>query len=178
MKEIRSTIFKAGSAMKKARANQGNKMLTFKARVVAVPQIATAYQPGVQALPDADRNRLKNAQVATGSIDLDKALRCSYPNAPRWDYGIGLPNTDRTEKVLWLEVHHAASGETDRVIKKLNALKTWLQAEAPDLWAMPRIFVWQLSNVESNPNDRRKRTAQAENHGLRRVQGKLDLGAL
>lgn len=48
---------------------------------------------------------------------LDEALKDRFPSANRWDYGIGLP-AGKAEQVLWLEVHHAASGETDRVLRK------------------------------------------------------------
>ena len=148
---------------------------TFKAAVLAVPAIASEYREGVQAWKEAHRKGLKNTQLATGSLDLDGALASSYPNDHRWDYGIGLPYGIASEKVLWLEVHHAASGETDRVIQKLKALKSWLDTPANDLAAMPRAFVWQLSNVERNPNDCRKRNQLAEKHGLKRIQGVLDL---
>lgn len=142
---------------------------TFRKAVKAVPAIASAFQPGLQAVLTEHRNKLSNRELATGSIDLDGALRRDYPQDHRWDYGIGLPHDSRTEKVLWLESHHAASGETERVINKLQALKAWLQAHAPDLNSMPKSFVWHLTNVEKNPNDRRTRTAQAEKHGLKRV---------
>lgn len=156
-------------------SRSGNK-LTFRAAVLAVPVIAGAFREGVQALTREHRQGLKNAQIATGSIDLDAALQAAYPNDHRWDYGIGLPQDARTEKVLWLEVHHAASGETERVINKLKALKAWLQSSAPELDRMPKKFVWQLSNVERNPNDRRSRNKLAEAGGIHlRVQGALDL---
>ncbi|MDB6132763.1 MAG: uncharacterized protein JWM59_1006 [Verrucomicrobiales bacterium] len=151
---------------------------TFKAAVMAVPDMAGNFRNGVQALAESHRKGLKNMQLATGSLDLDAALAASRPNDHRWDYGIGLPFSAGAEKVLWLEVHYAASGETERVIKKLTALKSWLQSNAEALQALPRIYVWQLSNVERSPNDRRKRNALAEKHGLQRVQGVLDLATL
>lgn len=153
------------------------RLATFRAAVLAVPQIATAYRPGVQALKKEHRKQLRNADVATGSIELDEALRLAYPNDHRWDYGIGLPGDSRSERVLWVEVHHAASKQTEILIRKLEQLKSWLQAHAPELWKLPREFVWQLSNAERNPNDRRKRNALAEKYGIRRVQGALDLQA-
>lgn len=150
---------------------------TFRAAVQATPSIASAYRPGIQALLPADRKRLANAEHATGSVALDEALADQHPNANRWDYGVGLPG-EKTERVLWLEVHHAASGEADRVLKKLQWLRSWLRNEAPRLDRLPPIFIWLLSNVENNPNDRRKRNALAEKHGLRRHQGVLDLARL
>lgn len=152
--------------------------MNFKQAVAETPTIAQHYQPGIQALIPADKKRLVNAQRATGSVALDEALKSRFPNAHRWDYGIGLQNG--AAEVLWLEVHHAASGETDRVIRKLQALKHWLQTEAPALNQMkPKSkFIWLLSNTETNPNDRTKRHQLAEKHGLRRHQGPLDLATL
>lgn len=148
----------------------------FKAAVEAAPSIAHAYQPGIQALMPADKKRLVAAEIVTGSVALDDALRDRFPNANRWDYGIGLP-AGRAEQVLWLEVHHAASGETERVLKKLQWLRGWLREEAPMLKRLPAKFIWLLSNVES-PNDRRRRQKLAEQHGLRRHQGMLNLNTI
>jgi hypothetical protein len=53
-----------------------------------------------------------------------------------------------------------------------------MQANSPQLAVMERVYVWQLSNVENNPNDRRKRNQLAAKHGIRRVQGMLDLAAI
>lgn len=150
---------------------------SFKAAVAATPALAGAHHPGVQALLPADKKRLAGAERATGSLALDDVLKAAFPNANRWDYGIGLPAA-KGEQVLWLEVHHAASGETDRVIRKLQWLKEWLRNEAPALDRMPAKFIWQLSNSESNPNDRRKRQQLAERYGLRRHHGVLDLAQL
>ena len=159
------------------RAGQHGGQRTFRAAVTAVPAIAGAFRSGVQALKSEHRQRLENAGLATGSIDLDAALEKDFPNTHRWDYGIGLPGDQASEKVLWLEVHHAASGETERVISKLQALKAWLADHAPQLAAIPRTSVWALSNTESNPTDRRRRNSLAEKHGLRRVTGRLNLSS-
>lgn len=168
---------KAKAKAKTKRPSAPAAQRTFKAAVKAAPAIAGAYQPGVQALLPADKRRLLGAERATGSVALDEALRGDFPSSSRWDYGIGLPG-GKAEQVLWLEVHHAASGETDRVLRKLEWLKGWLRDHAPALDRLPAKFVWLLSNVESNPNDRRKRQQLAEKHGLRRHQGPLDLAAL
>lgn len=163
--------------MSKTRANGAKKdtQKTFKKAVKSTAEIADSFRDGIQALLNEHRKGLKNGQLATGSIDLDEALRKDHPQDHRWDYGIGIPRGQNAEKVLWLEVHHAASGETERVIKKLQALRSWLQNHSQPLASMEKVFVWQLSNVENNPNDRRKRNQLAAKHGLRRVQGMVDL---
>lgn len=151
----------------------------FRDAVAETPGVATAYQPGIQALEGADRRRLLHAQTATGSLALDEALKRSpqHAQAARWDYGIGLPGP-AGDQVLWLEVHPASSGEADAVLKKLTWLRAWLRSEAPALGRLPARFYWLLTNVERNPNDRRSRNRLAEKHGLHRHQGLLDLAAL
>jgi hypothetical protein len=151
--------------------------VTFHAAVAATPSILGAGRPGLQALVRADRERIIDGTLATGSVALDEALLRADPHGSRWDYGIGLPPpAGRSgESVLWLEVHHAASGETEAVLKKLAWLRLWLRDQAPRLDALHKTFVWQLSNVERHPNDRLRRTREAEKHGLRRVEGKLRL---
>jgi hypothetical protein len=151
--------------------------MTFHGAVEATPSIRGAGRPGLQALVRADRERIIDGTLATGSVALDEALLRADPHGNRWDYGIGLPpQAGRSgESVLWLEVHHAASGETEAVVKKLEWLKSWLREHAPRLDALPRKFVWQLSNVERHPNDRLRRNRLAEQHGLRRVEGRLRL---
>jgi hypothetical protein len=151
---------------------------TFKRAVESTESIPGAYQPGIQALKAEHRRGLNNGQVATGSIDLDSAIRTQFPQDHRWDYGIGIPDASQKEKVLWLEVHHAASGETERVIRKLESLKSWLREHSSELNALPKVFVWQLSNKEHSPNDRRKRNQLAAKHGLKRVQGVVDLASI
>lgn len=148
----------------------------FHAAVEATPSVRGAHRPGLQALERADRERIDDGPFATGSIALDEALARAEPNSNRWDYGIGLPKVHRRgESVLWLEVHHAASGEAKAVLKKLEWLKRWLREQAPRLDALPRTFVWQLSNVEHHPNDTRRRAILAEKHGLKRAGRRLRL---
>lgn len=148
----------------------------FHAAIDATASIQGAHRPGLQALLRADRERILDRPLAAGSLALDDALANSEPNSNRWDYGIGLrSDASGRETILWLEVHHAASGEAKTVIRKLEWLKHWLRTQAPRLDAFPRRFVWQLSNVERHPNDRLRRNRLAEQHGLRRVEGKLRL---
>lgn len=145
---------------------------SFHAAVQATP--ALAFQPGIQALLPPDKKRIVSAERATGSVALDEALKKRFPNANRWDYGIGLPSGNG-EMVLWLEPHHEASGETETVINKLRWLKHWLQNEAPALNRMPATFIWQVTNSHRNPNDRRRHRSLAEKEGLRLHPGKLNL---
>lgn len=156
------------------------KKTTFQRAVEATPGIAGAYHAGVQALEPADRARLDDKHLASGSLFLDAALKKAkkHASANRWDYAIGIQlDGAGREVVLWLEVHHASSKQTKKVIAKLDWLKSWLASEAPRLASMQRRFVWLLSSVESNTNDRQRRNDLAEQHGLVRVQGRLALSA-
>jgi hypothetical protein len=147
----------------------------FQRAVEATTGISRAYKPGIQALEPPDKPRLEHKELATGSVFLDDALKKAHPNANRWDYGIGLSDGEHAEVVLWLEVHHSASGQADLVIKKLEWLRHWLSTSAPELDLLQKKFVWLLSNVETNPNDRKRRNSLAEHHGLVRRQGTLRL---
>jgi hypothetical protein len=158
------------SSRKKLRATTA-----FEAAIDATRSVRGAHQSGRQALLRADRERIVDKLLATGSLALDDALRGADPHGHRWDYGIGLRSELGKESVVWLEVHHSASGEAQAVIRKLEWLKRWLRNDARRLDAMPRKFVWQLSNVERHPNDRLRRNRLAEQHGLRRVEGRLRL---
>jgi hypothetical protein len=62
----------------------------------------------------------------TESIDVDAHFLGAEPNAPRWDYGVGLKNGN-TELAFWIEPHPASStGEVKGVIAKILWLKTKL----------------------------------------------------
>lgn len=149
---------------------------TFKSAIEAIPAVAHKYQGGLQGLKPPHRQKLKSGNIARGSIDLDAALETSYPNDPRWDYGIGLPYQENEEQVLWLEPHHASSGQAKRVVNKLKALKAWLQSHAPALSRMHRHFVWQTTNNVSQA-DTKQRFALAEQAGIKVRQGYLDLAS-
>lgn len=49
------------------------------------------------------------------SLDLDHALRATFPNAHRWDYIFSVPDAG---KLMALEPHHATDSEVSRVIEK------------------------------------------------------------
>lgn len=153
----------------------------FKRGVEATPVVAHAFCHGLQALEDRDKNLIADKQFATGSLALDKTLQEAelFPNDNRWDYGISISAPKNSERVLWLEPHHAGSGQTDKVIKKLHWLQCWLREHAPELEKLRGdfVFVWLVTSKES-PNDRQRRTHLARRHGLRRVSGNLRLSGV
>lgn len=68
----------------------------------------------------------------TGSLALDDALRedPDHKNASRWDYGIGYKPSKGNERVVWIEVHHASTGEVETVIRKIEWLRKQLKSKA------------------------------------------------
>lgn len=85
-------------------------------------------QPGKGALDSAYRSMVEaSAASLTASLDMDQAFLRSEPQAPRWDYGIGIAEAGDLEKAFWLEPHPASStGEVQRMLAKLEWLKAKL----------------------------------------------------
>jgi hypothetical protein len=125
----------------------------FKEAVLATSLLAHAYRRGLQALKEADRNRVTcgNTRRLRGSVNLDVALAARCPNEPVWDYGIGVASTRNPDRVWWLEVHPATAGNVPEVIAKLNWLKTWLVQSGSPLRQMRSGYVWVASGSVSIP---------------------------
>jgi len=123
--------------------------MTFQNAVEAVNDLSGAYSPGLRALREGDRNRIRcaNTRRLSGSVDLDEALRRSHPNDPLWDYGIGW-TTGASDQAIWVEVHPASSGHVADVVKKVTWLKEWLKERATPLLDITRenkAYVWLAS---------------------------------
>lgn len=119
---------------------------TFKDAVLATPAVAGAFRDGLGALTGNHSTLISTAEPRrlTGSINLDDALRVSFPNDSRWDYGIGL-QTSPNERALWIEVHSASSGHVSDMIAKLRWLRQWLASYAPELQRISLRFIWIAS---------------------------------
>ena len=118
-------------------------LVRFDDAVRQTPDVDGALRAGIQALSPSHRRqvRVKNARRLRGSIDVDKALSGSMPNAPRWDYGIGLSGS-RDDRAVWVEFHPASSSHVDDILKKHAWLRGWLRDRAPLLSHLPREFKW------------------------------------
>jgi len=117
----------------------------FKTAVTTTVGLEAAYQSGLRALRNTDRERLaaRNPRQLSGSVNLDEALQHRFPQSPRWDYAVGLSLGQRqSDKVFWIEVHPATDGQIGSVLAKLQWLKRWLVAARSPLNAMEREFVW------------------------------------
>lgn len=117
--------------------------MTFAEAVAATPEIAGAYQRGLQALKGEHRNRIEadDTRSLAGSVDLDRTLKTAYPQASRWDYAVGYPVAGHDDQVAYVEVHPANTSKVDDVIAKKNWLTNWLHGKPLD--GLPkRGFYW------------------------------------
>jgi len=124
----------------------------FKKAVESTPEAKDAYNPGLQALRNVDKQRVKAQETKrlVGSVDLDATVKDKYPNDPRWDYAIGhKPSNLKAEMIYWIEIHPASDGEKRVVLAKLNWLKKWLMESAAKLNVMRREFIWVSSGKTS-----------------------------
>ena len=114
----------------------------FQISVEGTDEISTAYHKGIQAIKNCDRGKIIAEALSDidGSVDIDNAVKHIYPNDNRWDYAIGYKN-----KVCYIEVHPAYTGEVEKIAQKLLWLKGWLNDRAPLLSSLPKAkipFVW------------------------------------
>ncbi len=103
------------------------KMISFKKAVETTPEISHCYQPGLRALgSDSEKVQPTSPRRCNGSVDLDVCVRGNYPVDNRWDYILSYEN-----KVYFIEVHPAQTGEVGCILSKLQWLKKWLSNKAP-----------------------------------------------
>ena len=120
----------------------------FEAAVRATRHLADAYKPGLQALGEHSRHvEVPSDTQCEGSADIDKALfeAKQHLSNNRWDYCFSYNN-----KVYFVEVHSAHTGEVSTVLKKLQWLKDWLLEEGQEkINALKKAnppFIWIQSN--------------------------------
>lgn len=98
--------------------------MSFQKVVQSLPDIGNCFEKGLQALGNYSTKILPtNPRNCSGSVDLDKCLQVSQPQASRWDYIIGY-----NDESYFAEVH-SASGQVSKVIEKTNWLRNWLKNE-------------------------------------------------
>lgn len=148
--------------------------MSFLSDCEAVPELAGASKPGLQALNAQDLAHVGKRQqtVLTTSIDVDSACRASQPNAARWDYGVG-ERRNRQEMLHWIEVH-PASGDNSiaQMGAKLKWLRGWLHGKA--LADRERQVVWVASG-KSAFNARDPRLKALARAGLRFAGGHFSI---
>lgn len=105
------------------------------------------------------------------SVALDEALKAQFPEAPRWDYGIGLTNGNASA-IAWIEVHPATSSDVDKVLAKLQWLREWLKQSNDACGNVDGSFHWLATGgVHIDPVRLRKLNAA----GLQRPRSILKL---
>lgn len=156
--------------------------MTFKEAVEATqPPVRESYCQGKQAMEKKHRGLVTCQDPArlTGSIALDDVLRQQKPNDSRWDYGLGYESANGNEQAIWVEVHSATTGEVSTVLKKLQWLKDWLNAEADQLRKLTERsneefrYVWIASSGVNIPGHHRQAKELARS-GLK-LKGRLQL---
>ncbi|MDI9366189.1 MAG: hypothetical protein QM541_14625 [Flavobacterium sp.] len=145
----------------KGNIKKNKKKQTFKEAVEATTDVQHCFEQGKQAILARDRDKveLHDPNKCGGSLFIDKCLinQKKYPNANRWDYAI-----DYNGEIFFFEVHTANSSEVSTVIKKLDWLKQWLNANAPKLNLLRAKvpFYWIQSNgYHIPPNSAYERVA-------------------
>lgn len=134
--------------------------------------LAAALKPGLRALGNhSSLVTVAQPRKPSHSVALDEALKEQFPNAPRWDYGIGL-QSGRHDSVAWVEVHPATSGEVDTVLAKLKWLKAWLSESAGACQGAAMSFHWVATRGVHIDNQRRRKLNAA---GLHMPQSQLRL---
>ena len=133
--------------------------LTFRHAVEQTPDLSGAWQPGLRALREADRNRIDSEDTSRikGSVDVESCLKTRYRDQRQWDYAVGYrPTNLGAEVVYWIEVHPANPRAFDIVQEKLASLQKWLSEHAAELSAMDKAFVW-ISSGKTTLGDRQRR---------------------
>jgi hypothetical protein len=116
----------------------------FKTAVEQTPDIATCYQAGLTGLGNhSTKINLTDTRLCQGSIDIDEGVRELYPQSNRWDYALSYEN-----KIYFVEVHTANTTEVKTMFKKLQWLKDWLNANAPEISKLKAVkpYYWLASN--------------------------------
>jgi hypothetical protein len=97
-------------------------------------------------------------------------LEDALPNAPRWDYGVGVAQGGVGDKIHWVEVHPATDGDVKDVLRKLAWLRTWLRENARHLLAMTAAekgFVWiATKDIGFRPGSPKAKQLEAQGLGF------------
>jgi len=153
--------------------------MTFQSAVESTAPVRDHFRAGLQGLRKADRGRLRytSPRRLRGSVNVDQALRGSYPNDPRWDYAIGIRRDGRSDEAVWAEVHAASSLHVNELLAKLQWLRRWLVRSAPQLGALRGHFCWIATGSVSfrRGSQEEKKISQA---GLRFPVRQLDIDLL
>ena len=116
--------------------------MSFKTAIDETPLLKDAFKDGLKGL-GANSSKVKptNTQKCEGSVDIDAAVKSTYPNASRWDYAVGYDGI-----IYFIEVHTAKTDEVKSVLNKLQWLQDFLVRDAPNLNMEKKRFHWIASS--------------------------------
>jgi hypothetical protein len=143
--------------------------MRLQAAIAPISELAGRLQPGLAALTKTERVAVEpqDSKRLRGSLELDSALRATFPNANRWDYAVAYQHASRSEgdeDVYWIEFHSAHDHGATEVLRKVRWLKEWLAGEGKHL-AFPgrRSFTWIASGkISMTRNSQRARQLAKE----------------
>jgi len=142
------------------------KSLTFEDAVKKIPGLEKSFCSELLALKRIHRKMIicSRPGIVSGSIDLDSSLERKFPDACRWDYGIGVNLRGNPERIDWIEIHSANSDHNiSEMFKKVEWLIGWINEYARVLlFFQSRRFVWIASGSISFQagSPQRRRIAQ------------------
>ena len=98
---------------------------------------------GKQGMESADRACIiEGRKKVVDSLNLDLATKAKHSSEPRWDYILGITNTDA--EVIAVEVHPAKGSEARAIVAKKNAAEAVLKEELQSSQRVRRWF-WVAS---------------------------------
>jgi hypothetical protein len=149
--------------------------MTFAQAVESYPRLQPHYHTGLGALGgNRTRVRMRDARRIIGSLDIEAAQHEVSAGSPAWDYGIGV-RSNRSDVVIWLEVHPADSSHVEKMIEKFQSLAAFLKEYTPDFLRLSRRYVWLATRrVGIAPASRERRRLNALGIQLRSKRLDLD----
>ena len=109
------------------------------------------WRAGLQAIKKgegAGKIKISEEGKLKGSVNIDDDCREAkeYKSSNRWDYAIGVQESDTADEVYYVEVHGADTSKVSDVEKKLQWLKAFLMLEEnKGLAKLKRTYVWVKS---------------------------------
>ena len=89
--------------------------MSFQAAIDKTPLLKDYLKNGLRALgSNSSKVQPTDTSKCEGSVDIDSAVKSTYPNDSRWDYAVGYNG-----KTYFIEVHSAKTDEVKSVLKKL-----------------------------------------------------------
>lgn len=140
-------------------------------RALKGSRLAEAIQPGLQAVPQADRRYIGESlrPAFLDSLNLDEATRPQHPGDSRWDYLLG---HSESSQVVALEAHSASTSNVAEVVRKRAASREHLQAHFQDGETVAAWYWVASGRVDFAPHD--KTINYLDQNGIQFVGSRLE----